>query len=68
MGNAIVDVSMCGLILISINVLLWIGDGSTDGVLGSPASFRQCVVSRIEIFPVLYIAARQNAPDIAMRI
>ena len=51
-----------------MDVLLRIGDGSTDGVLGSLASFRQRIVSGIEILPVLHIARRQYTLGAAMQV
>ena len=52
-----------GFVRMDMNVLVRIGDGGTDGVLGCFASLGQRIVSGIEIFPVLHIAARQRAPE-----
>ena len=46
-----------------MNVLLRIGDGGTDGVLGSLASFGQRIVTGIEKLPVLDTLARQHTQD-----
>lgn len=45
-----------------MNVLLRVGDGGTDGVLGGLSGFRQRIVSGIEKLPILHIGARQHTP------